>query len=206
MKALWVTDRRAAGDARFEELLGLLAGTPGLSVQLREKGSGDRETLEWARRARKALDGSTPLFVNRRFDIALSAGADGVHLPASGLPLSRVRVAAPRGMRVGVSTHSTAETFRAIEEGADLVVIGPIFDTPSKREFGRPLGPEVLQTLPRRTDRSCEVFVIGGIGAKNLDHLDPWLDRIDGVAAIRYFQEAPDPRAAAQALTLRGAA
>lgn len=203
MKALWVTDRRAAGDARFDELLERLAGTPGLSVQLREKGTGDAETLEWARRARGKLGGSTPLFVNRRLDIALAAGASGVHLPARGLPLPRVRTAAPRGLRIGVSTHSPAEALGAIEDGADLVVIGPIFDTPSKREFGPPLGPEALEALPRREDRASEVYVIGGIDAAGLARLEPFLDRIDGVAAIRYFQQAADPRAAAEELTRR---
>jgi thiamine-phosphate pyrophosphorylase len=203
MKALWVTDRRAAGDQRFEELLGRLAGTPGLTVSLRERGTGDREALEWAKRARTALGRTTPLYVNRRADIALAAGADGVHLPASGLPLARVRRAAPRELRLGVSTHSGAEAARAIEEGADLVVIGPIFDTPSKREYGPPLGPEALAALPRRAEHGSEVYAIGGIGADNVAGLDPWLDRIDGVAAIRYFQEAEDPRGAAEALARR---
>jgi len=203
MKALWVTDRRAAGDGRFEELLGRLGGMPGLTVQLREKGTSDLEALEWARRAREKLGASTPLFVNRRLDIAIASGAAGVHLPASGLPLSRVKTAAPRGMRVGVSTHSASEAARAIEEGADLVVLGPIFDTPSKREFGPPLGPETLEALPRRAAHVSEVYVIGGISAGTLARLDPWLDRIDGVAAIRYFQQALDPRAAAGELTRR---
>ena len=203
MKGLWVTDRRAAGDQRFDELLGQLAGTPGLSVQMREKGTGDGETLEWARRARRKLGDSTPFFVNGRLDIALAAGASGVHLPARGLPLSRVRAAAPRGCRIGISTHSPAEAARAIEEGADVVLIGPIFDTPSKRHFGPPLGPEALGELPRREDRGCEIYAIGGIDADTLPRLDRWLDRIDGVAAIRYFQDAADPRAAAEGISRR---
>ena len=205
MKALWVTDRRAAGNERFQELLDTLAGTPGLTVQLRERGTRDREALEWAGRARIALGRTTPLYVNRRADIALAAGADGVHLPASGLPLPRVRRAAPRGLRVGVSTHSAAEAVHAIEGGADLVVLGPIFDTPSKRQYGAPLGPEALAALPPRAEHGSEVYAIGGIGADNVARLDPWLDRIDGVAAIRYFQEAKDPRGAAQALARRAA-
>src|SRR5262249_41952184 len=148
--------------------------------------------------------GTTPLYVNRRADIALAAGADGVHLPASGLPAARVRMAAPRNFRVGVSTHSGDEAARAIEEGADLVVLGPIFAAPSTREYGPPLGPEALAALPPRTQHRCEVYAIGGIAADNVARLDPWLDRIDGVAAIRYFQEAEDPRGAVEALARRG--
>ena len=203
MKALWVTDRRAVGDAPFEELLGLLAGAPGLSVQLREKDTADRDCLGWARLARRTLGPATPLYVNRRFDIAIAAGADGVHLPASGLPLPRVRSAAPRGFRAGVSTHSAAEAERAIAEGADLIVIGPIFDTPSKRPYGPPLGPGALESLSRRSDRACQVFAIGGINRENLEALDPYGDRIDGIAAIRFFQEAGDPRAAVESIAAR---
>lgn len=203
MKALWVTDRSAAGDARFEDLLARLAGAPGLSVQLRERGTPDRDCLRWARHARRALGQTTPLYVNRRLDIALAASADGVHLPASGLPLARVRAAAPRGFHVGVSTHSAAGASRAIEEGADVVVVGPIFETPSKRAYGPPLGPEALGDLPPRSDHNCAVYAIGGINEGNLGRLNPYRDRIDGVAAIRYFQEAADPRAAAEELASR---
>ena len=135
MKALYVTDRTAIGDAHFERVLRTLGESvigDTLIVQLREKESTDRETLDWASRAREILGSRIPLFVNRRFDIALSAGADGVHLPSNGLPLPRVRANTPRGFRIGLSTHSPAEAAEAIEEGCDVVVLGPIFSTPSK--------------------------------------------------------------------------
>jgi len=105
MKALYVTDREAIGDARFAQVLESLAGAP-VSVALREKSGTDREKLGVARAARQRLGPGVPVYVHRRFDLALAAGADGVHLPASGLPLARVRACAPRGFRVGVSTHS----------------------------------------------------------------------------------------------------
>ena len=203
MKALWVTDRRAAGDARIEELLGRLAGAPGLSVQLREKDTADRECLGWARLARRILGAGTPLYVNRRLDIAIAAGADGVHLPASGLPLLRVRSAAPRGFRAGISAHSAAEAERAIADGADLVVIGPIFDTPSIRPYGPPIGPVALESLPLKSDHASQVFAIGGVNGENLVALEPYRDRIDGIAAIRFFQESSDPRAAVESVGAR---
>jgi len=195
MKALYVTDRQAVGDARLKETLSALSDAPDLVVQLREKETPDRECLAWARLARAALGARVPLLVNRRFDIALAAGADGVHLPASGLPVPKVRGATPRGFRVGVSTHSPAEAAARIGEGADLVLIGPIFDTPSKRAFGPPLGEEALGELPERGEHSCEVFAIGGISEENLRRLGPYRDRIAGIAGVRLFQAAPDPRA-----------
>ena len=195
MKALYVTDRAAVGDARFRQILGRLSGVPGLAVDLREKESTDRERLAWALEARQTLGPEVPVLVNRRFDVAIAAGAAGVHLPADGLPLADVRAHTPRGFRIGVSTHSPEETSAALDAGADLVVIGPIIDTPSKRAFGAPLGVEALGGLPRRASHGGEVFAIGGIDEATLDRLEPYLDRLDGVAAIRLFQESPDPRA-----------
>lgn len=203
MNALYVTDRASAGDARVLDTLAALSGAPGFSVQLREKDTPDRECLRWAEIARRALGPDVALFVNRRFDIALAAGADGVHLPASGLPLSRVRAGTPRGFRIGVSTHSPGEARQAIEAGADMVLIGPVFDTPSKAGFGPPLGAEVLGQLPPRNEHGAEVFAIGGIREEDLDRLEPWRDRIAGVAGIRLFQDSDDPGGVARRISLR---
>jgi thiamine-phosphate pyrophosphorylase len=109
----------------------------------------------------------------------------------------------PRGFRLGVSTHSPGEATAAIEARADVVVIGPIFDTPSKRAFGPPLGVEALRLLPALETHSSEVLAIGGIGEDNFYELEPFRDRISGVAAIRLFQEAASPRAAAERLAAR---
>ena len=203
MNALYVTDRRSAGDARVRETMSALSGVPGVSVELRERDTPDRDCLRWAEFARKALAPQNPLYVNRRFDIALAAGADGVHLPASGLPIARVRASTPRGFRIGISTHSATEARRAIEEGADVVLLGPVFDTPSKRAFGPPLGAEALGELPARAEHSCEVFAIGGICEENLARLEPYRDRIAGIAGIRLFQQSPDPRGLAERIALR---
>jgi thiamine-phosphate pyrophosphorylase len=203
MKTLYVTDRRSAGDERVRETMAALSGAPGVTIQLRERDTPDRDCLGRAEVARQTLAPQTPLYVNRRFDIALLAGADGVHLPASGLPLDLVRSATPRGFRIGVSTHSPVEVRRAIEEGADLVLIGPVFDTPSKIAFGPPLGPEALGALPFRDEHSSEVLAIGGVSEENLARLDPYRDRISGVAGIRLFQQSPDPRGLAERIARR---
>ncbi len=203
MKALYVTDRAAIGDERFLALLVRLSGAPELTVELREKGASDRDCLTWASRAREALGPSVPLLVNGRFDIALAARADGVHLPADGLPISEVRAQTPRGFRVGVSTHSPEEAEAAIGSGADLVVLGPIFDTPTKRPFGLPLGAGALGRLPPRDTHGSEVFAIGGIDEPAIEELEPHRDRISGVAGIRLFQEAPDPRGVAERIAAR---
>jgi thiamine-phosphate pyrophosphorylase len=203
VKALYVTDREAVGDSRLRALLTQLSGAPSLLVQLRERESTDRECLSWAETARQSLGPTVRLFVNRRFDIALAAGADGVQLPADGLPLPEVRAHTPRGFGVGVSTHSPSESAAAIEQDADVVVLGPIFDTPSKRPFGPPLGAEALARLPLLSSHHSEVYAIGGLEEGNLGQLDPYRDRISGVAGIRLFQEAADPRAVVERIAAR---
>lgn len=198
-----MTDRPTIGDDRFARVLGQLAGAPELAVELREKSSTDRELLERARQAREMLGPGVALIINRRFDVALAAGASGVHLPADGLPASAVRTHTPRGFTIGVSTHSPQEADAAIAAGADVVVLGPIFDTPSKRPFGAPLGVAALARLPRRDSHACAVFVIGGIDEARLLELDPYRDRIAGIAAVRLFQESPDPRGVAERIAAR---
>lgn len=203
MKALYVTDRAAIGDERLAAVLDRLAGTPALAVTLREDPTlPDRDLAARAHDARGRL-GETPLYVHRRFDVAVAAEAAGVHLPSNGLPLPRVRAGVARGFRVGLSTHSASEAGDAIAEGADFVVIGPVFDTPSKRRYGPPLGPEALSALPRRDSHSCDVFAIGGVDEERLPELDRFRDRISGVAAIRLFQESADPRGIAERIAAR---
>jgi thiamine-phosphate pyrophosphorylase len=202
MRVLYVTDRPAVGDERFFAILAALAGAP-VDVELREKGTDDRRTLQLAQEAKARLGHGVSLTVNGRFDVALAAGAAGVHLPADGLPLSRVRSSTPRGFRVGVSTHAPEEARAAIDAGADTVVIGPIFDTPSKRSYGPPLGPEALARLPEARSHGCAVYAIGGIDEGRLAALEPFRDRFSGVAAIRLIQESADPRGVIERLAAR---
>ncbi len=202
MKALYVTDRAAVGDRRFFAVVEALAGAP-IAVQLREKETGDRGVLDLARAVRERLGPAVPLWLHRRFDLALAAGAGGVHLPADGLPVPRIRAHTPRGFRIGVSTHAPEEAAAAIAEGADAVVIGPIFDTPSKREYGPPLGPDCLSRLPDPKTHHCEVFAIGGIREDTIAALEPYRGRIAGIAAIRLFQESDDPAATAARIAAR---
>jgi thiamine-phosphate pyrophosphorylase len=203
VKALWVTDRTAPGGDRLEEILTALRGARELSVELREKNATDREVVDLVRHARESLGPDVPLSVNRRFDLALAGGAGGVHLPADGLPPARVRANTPRSFRVGISTHSADEAMAAIEEGVDVVVIGPVFATPSKSGYGPPLGIAGLECLPPLASHSSEVFAIGGITEERLGELDPVRDRLSGVAAVRLFQTAENPRAIVERIAAR---
>ena len=188
-----MTDRRAVGDERFVRVLASLRGAASLSVLLREKEDSDLDTIARASQIRAALGPEVALSIHRRFDLALAAGAEGVHLPSKGLPPERVRANTPRGFRIGVSTHSAREAVDAIASGADLVVLGPIFATPSKAGLGAPLGPDALADLPRVDEHGRDVLAIGGVSEANLAELAPWRNRITGIAGIRLFQESDDP-------------
>ena len=90
------------------------------------------------------------LFINDRVDIALAVRADGVHLGRSSIPVRAARKAAGDNILIGVSTHSVEEAEEAEKEGADFVTLGPVYETPSKIQYGRPLGPEALKSAGRR--------------------------------------------------------
>lgn len=130
---------------------------------------------------------ATRLLVNDRSDIALTAGADGVHLTSRSLPASVIRETYGSKLIVGVSTHGVAEALSAQSGGADFVVFGPVFDTESKRPFGEAQGltklSEVAAAIP-----DLPVIAIGGISIDNF--ADCLQAGAAGVAAIRLFSDA----------------
>ena len=164
MKTLLVTGPSSRHEAALRSLLARWSSCPPDGVEIRQKDASDREVLDLLAAARESLPLSR-IFANARFDLALAAGADGVILPADGLPVEAVRRETPRGFQVGRSTHSAAEATAAIDAGADPVLIGPIFDSPEKRRFGPPLGPETIEDLPPLSSHTAEVYAIGGIDA-----------------------------------------
>lgn len=188
-----VTGRSTRSDADYGRLLAGFGSSPPDWFEVRDREATDRRSLDLLRRAVAAL-GSSRVLANARFDLALAAGAAGVVLPEEGLPVEPVRRETPRGFVIGKSTHSPAAARRAAEAGADIVLLGPIFDTPSKRAYGAPLGPAALAPLAGSWPAS-ELFVIGGVDLDRLDDLEPFRDRIAGFAAIRAFEDAADPGA-----------
>jgi thiamine-phosphate pyrophosphorylase len=194
----YVTDRRAlspqaAGDA--EPLLRVIrsAIAAGLDwLQLREKDLPAQPLVALAREAVRAARGSaTKVLINDRLDVALAAGAAGVHLGRESLPVAEVkRWSAERApaLLVGVSCHALAEAAEAERGGADYVIFGPVFATPSKAAFGPPQGVERLSEVCRAV--RIPVLAIGGITLENAGEC--FGAGAAGVAAIRLFQEAAD--------------
>jgi thiamine-phosphate pyrophosphorylase len=173
-----VTDRHATRGRPLAEVVarvldgaaraGVSAGT--VAIQLREKDLEARSLLDLARslRALTARHGAA-LYVNDRADVALAAGADGVHLSGISLSPSEIAVIAPT-LSIAISAHSPGEIARASAVAATknanirFAVLGPIFDTPSKHRYGAPLG---LPALREAKKGALPVLAIGGVSLGN---------------------------------------
>ena len=137
-------------------------------IQLRAKHATDQVALAWARSIRsETRDAGALFFVNDRFDLALSAGADGVHLGQEDVPPGRIPDAVRRQLLVGRSTHSEEQALAACDEPVDYVAFGPVFGTASKQSPWGARGVEALAAVVRRV-APRRVVAIGGIDAANM--------------------------------------
>jgi thiamine-phosphate pyrophosphorylase len=154
-------------------------------VQVREPDLTARQLEEFVRAVLEATRPyPTRVLVNDRLDVALATGADGVHLKASSIPAGDARRISSARFEIGVSTHSLAEAQSAADQGADFIIAGPVFETPSKQIYGPPLGLDRFEQICRKVP--IPVLAIGGI---TLDNYRTAVDRgAAGIAAIRLFQ------------------
>ena len=156
-------------------------------VQLREKELTGRVLYELAAAAADLARGSaTSVLVNDRADIARAAGCDGVHLTTTSLDAPAVRRAFGEEFLIGVSAHTPDEAGAACAGGADFAVFGPVFDTPSKRAYGPPVGLEALAEAARELSR-FPLVALGGVGVDKVE--DVLRAGAAGVAGIRLFAD-----------------
>jgi thiamine-phosphate pyrophosphorylase len=157
-------------------------------IQLRQKNLPARTLCELALQCVSLTRGTeTRLLINDRADVARAAGADGVHLTTHSLEASVIRRSFGHGFLVGVSTHSLAEARAARDGGAaDFAVFGPIFDTPSKRAYGPPLGLGNLREAAH-TVSPFPLIALGGITQENARAA--LRAGAKGLAAIRLFAD-----------------
>lgn len=192
-------DERLARPDFGERLEALLAaGCP--AVWLRSRALGDRDLLALARAMRRRCDGyGAELWVGARADVAALARADQVQLPERGLSIAGARRAAGPGIVVGRSVHSVEAAFVAAQDGAERLVVGTIFASPSHP--GRAAaGPSLLgdvRAALARDERPLPHFAIGGITPESA--AETLRAGADGVVAIGALWEAEDPGAAVRA-------
>ncbi len=187
-----VTDRGLAGgeDALVRKVSEAVAG--GVSVvQLREKDLSGEALLRLAARVKEVIDGRAQFIVNGSLGVALAVGADGVHLPES----APWPAGAAKGLIVGRSVHSVAAATLAEQSGADYVVFGPVYETPSHP--GVPAaGLEALASVVKAV--SIPVLAIGGV---RKDRVRAIMDAgAGGIAVISAILGSPSPHEAASAL------
>ena len=156
-----ITDRAASARSPLEVVEECL-GAGLLAVQLREKDLEVRALLALAEPLREATRRhGARLLINDRADVALAVGADGVQRTHTSLPVAALRGITPPGFLIGASAHSTGEAREAAAQGADFVVFGPVYDTPSKRRYGPPQGLAALEAAAAAVARP--VLAVGGI-------------------------------------------
>ena len=185
-----VTDPDLAGGRPLEAVVAAALDAGVGAVQLRDKRASTRTLLSLAlrlralTRARGAL-----LLVDDRLDVALAAGADGVHLGQDDLPAAEARRLLPAGAILGVSVRTAAEARLATGAGADYVAANGVFTTPTKTDLGPPLGLDGLAAL--RAATSLPLVAIGGVNPGTAEAMTA--AGADGLAVVSAILAAADP-------------
>lgn len=195
-----ITDRFATAGRSLplvieDALLGLAThpqGKPRVAVQLRDKDLSGAQLFALANELRRITHvHGAQLFINSRVDVAMACGADGVHVAADALPVAVVKQLAPH-LLVAASTHTMSEVSQAKIDGADFVVFGPVFATPSKQGLLQPRG---LTALADACSLGVPTIALGGI---DIEHASSCVRAgASGVAVIRAVFAAASPAMAA---------
>jgi thiamine-phosphate pyrophosphorylase len=183
-------------ERKIMRLVRQLTDAPIAAIQLRSKHLSDGRLLALAKRIRSITrKHSIQFIVNNRVDIALAAGADGVHVGQDDMPIEEIRTITDYSFTVGVSTHALSEALRAEASGADYIAFGSIFPTKSK-EHATVQGIAKLKRLTKRV--SVPVVAIGGISDRNAEQIASC--GAGFVAVLSYLADAAEPAKAARKL------
>jgi len=193
-----VTDRRRCRGREIEDVVAAAVEGGAGMVQLRERDLPAGRLYGLARRLREITRGRALLLVNDRVDVALAAGADGVQLPEDGLGVEAARGTGGGRLLVGRSVHSVEGAIAAEAEGADLVLVGAIFETMSHANV-EPQGADLLRQVSRRVD--VPLLAIGGVTEENVDVV--FESGASGAAVITAIAESDYPLEAARGLVRR---
>lgn len=167
------------------------------AIQLRERDLPVRDLLSLAGQLHDMTVGcGGQLLINDRIDVALALEGVGVHLRSDSLPLSVSRCLLGSERLLGISAHSVSEAVEAEKQGADYVVLGPVYETPSKQAYGVPLGLRIVEEACRHV--KIPILGIGGITAARAH--DVRRAGAFGVAVITAVLAADDVESATRAL------
>jgi len=197
-----IVDPERANGRSLAELTRLVVAGGATLIQLRDKHGSTRAMIEEARAIRAALAGTgVPLVINDRADVAVAAGADGVHVGQDDIPAQEARrLLGPKAI-IGLSIKSVALANAAPLDAIDYAGIGGVYATASKDNPDPPIGVAGLSAVIaalRARKRDFPVCGIAGIDATNAAAIIA--ADADGVAVISALSMAPDPQAAAREL------
>ena len=193
-----VTDRTGTRGRDLVEIVAACAAAGLPAVEVREKDLGSVDLAALCRRIR-ALRPAPFVIVNDRVYVALAVGAEGVQRTHASLSIEELKLVADKRTRVGASVHALEEAQEAARQGADWLFFGPVYDTPSKRQYGAPQGLAALERVTAAV--SIPVIAIGGItpdrvrdvrraGAAGVVVISAILNADDPAAATRRFLDA----------------
>ena len=163
-RLLVVTDRHQTNGRPLVPLLQRVLTAAAPAIQLRERDLSARELVTLAREVQAVTASpNSQLLINDRVDVALALEGVGVHLRSTSLSVSITRQMLGAQRLLGISVHSVEEGLLAQSQGADYIVLGPIYETPSKEMFGPPLGIHTLEKACRLVH--IPILGIGGVSA-----------------------------------------
>ena len=197
LRLIVLTDRGLAAPRTIEEVveLALLGGAP--AIQLRDKATSAGKLLEVGQRLRELTRRhGALLFVNDRLDVALAAGADGVHVGPEDLPVAALRARVPAEFLIGYSCDDIAQARRAVAAGADYIGCGAVYGTTTKAGAGTAIGLECLNAIAAAVD--VPVVAIGGITPERAGEVAA--TRAAGIAVAGGVMAAADPAEAVRRL------
>ena len=165
------------------------------AVQLREKDLGGRDLFDLAEKISRLCERyGASLFINDRLDVALAVDAAGVQLGKTSVPIEAARSLLGPERLIGASIHSLDELNDATRGGADFVLFGPVYFTPSKASFGAPQGLAALQKIVASS--ALPVYAIGGITEQNVEAVRNL--GVHGIALIAAIISAERPKETTQ--------
>jgi thiamine-phosphate pyrophosphorylase len=201
MRGLYlVTDRGLCGGRPLEEVAAQAVAGGAACVQLREKDLSTRAFVELARSLKALLATlGVPLLINDRMDVALAAGADGVHVGQGDMPCELVRQFLGSRAIIGLSVETWADVERAQDQDVDYLGVSPVFPTPTKTDTKAAWGLDGLARI--RAFSRHPLVAIGGLNAANA--AQAVLAGADGIAVVSAICASPDPGSAARELDAR---
>ena len=179
------------------ELAGLAIRGGADTIQYRQKSGSTREMIRIAAQMKQVCsDRGVPLIINDRVDVAIAAGADGVHLGQDDFPIPLARELLGQDMIIGASASNIGEVEKCLLDGADYVGFGPVYPTTSKDDAGSIKGIDNLVQVVKAVP--LPIIAIGGISLDNISEI-LWTG-VHGIAVISSVCCQEDPEQATKAL------